>query len=154
MDGFSRLAYTEALDDEKAVTTIGFFSRAKVFFAAHGIERLCRVVTDNVANYRAWDFTRTVKALASRPQRIRAYTPRHNGKVERYNRLLVDEVLYTRTYTSEHARRAAVAVWVNHYNYHRPHTACGEEPPASRTPARVNNVMPSYNEIRCTRSIQ
>ncbi len=125
-----------------------------MFFAAHGIERLCRVVTDNGSNYRAADFTRTVKALASRHQRIRAYTPRHNGKVERYNRLLVDEVLYTRTYTSEHARRAALGVWVNHYNYHRPHTACGEEPPASRTPARVNNVMPSYNEIRCTRSIQ
>lgn len=79
-------------------------------------------------NYRARDFTRTVKALASRHQRIRAYTPRHNGKVERYNRLLVDEVLYTRTYTSEHARRTAVAVWVNHYNYHRPHTACGDQP--------------------------
>ncbi|PZP28642.1 MAG: IS481 family transposase [Kocuria rhizophila] len=144
IDGFSRLAYTEAAEDEKAVTTIGFFSRAKVFFAAHGIEKIHRVVTDNGSNYRAADFTRTVKALASRHQRIRAYTPRHNGKVERYNRLLVDEVLYTRTYTSEHARRAAVAVWVNHYNYHRPHTACGDQPPASRTPDRVNNVTPSY----------
>jgi len=145
VDGFSRLAYTEALDDEKAVTTIGFFARARTFFAAHGIHRLHRVVTDNGANYRARDFTRTVKALASRHQRIRAYTPRHNGKVERYNRLLVDEVLYTRTYTSEHARRTALGIWVNHYNYHRPHTACGDQPPASRTPARVNNVTPSYS---------
>lgn len=65
-----------------------------------------------------------------------------------------DVVLYTRTYTSEHARRAAVAVWVNHYDVHRHHSACREQPPASRTPARVNNVMPSHNEIRCTRSIQ
>ena len=78
------------------------------------------MVTDNGSNYRAADFTRTVKDLASRHQRIRAYTPRHNGKVERYNRLLVDEVLYTRTYTSEHARRTALGIWVNHYNYHRP----------------------------------
>ena len=49
--------------------------------------------------------------------RIRAYTPRHNGKVERYNRLMVDEVLYARVYDSEHARRQALQVWVNYYNY-------------------------------------
>ena len=145
VDGFSRLAYTEALDDEKAVTTIGFFCRARAFFAAHGITRLHRVVTDNGANYKARDFTRCVEALAGRHQRIKPYTPRHNGKVERYNRLLADEVLYARPYTSEHARRDAIGVWVNHFNYHRPHTACGDHPPASRVPAPANNVMPSYN---------
>ncbi|KHE74202.1 transposase [Kocuria marina] len=145
VDGFSRLAYTEALDDEKAATTIGFFCRARVFFTAHGITRIHRVVTDNGANYTARDFTRAVEALASRHQRIRPYTPRHNGKVERYNRLLADEVLYARPYPSEQARREAIGVWVNHFNYHRPHTACGDQPPASRTPTRVNNVTPSYS---------
>ena len=144
IDAHTRLAYTEALPDEKAGTTIGFFSRARVFFAAHGITKLERVVTDNGNNYRAADFTRTVQALAGRHQRILPYTPRHNGKIERYNRLMVDEVLYARAYDSEQARRQAVQVWVHHYNYHRPHTACGDQPPASRTPARVNNVMPSY----------
>ncbi|MDN3226146.1 integrase core domain-containing protein, partial [Kocuria rhizophila] len=142
--GFSRLAYTEALDDEKAATTIAFFARARAFFAAHGITRIHRVITDNGANYRAKDFTRTVEALANRHQRIRPYTPRHNGKVERYNRLLADEVLYARPYPNEQARRDAIGMWVNHFNYHRPHTACGDQPPASRTPARVNNVTPSY----------
>ena len=145
MDGFSRLAYTEALADETAATTIGFLCRARVFFAAHGIHRLHRVVTDNGANYRAKAFRRTVLSLAARHQRIRPYTPRHNGKVERFNRLLADEVLYVRPYTSEQARRDAIGTWVNHYNYHRPHTACGDRPPASRVPARVNNVMPSYS---------
>ncbi|OFK05883.1 transposase [Kocuria sp. HMSC066H03] len=101
VDGFSRLAYTEALDDENAATTIGFFCRARAFFVAHGVTRIHRVVTDNGANYRAEDFTRTVEALASRQQRIRPYTPRHNGKLERYNRLLADEVLYARPYPSE-----------------------------------------------------
>lgn len=144
VDGFSRLAYTEALDDERATTAIGFFCRARAFFAAHGIERIHRVVTDNGANYRAKDFTRTVTSLAGRHQRIKPYTPRHNGKVERHNRLLADEVLYVRPYSSEQARRDAIGVWVNHFNYHRPHTACGDQPPASRVPARANNVMPSY----------
>lgn len=145
VDGFSRLAYTEALEDEKAATTIGVFCRARPFFAAHGIHQLHRVVTDNGANYRARDFTRTVTSLAGRHQRIRPYTPRHNGKVEWYNRLLANEVLYARPYASEQARRDAIGVWLNHINYHRPHTACGDQPPASRAPARANNVIPSYN---------
>jgi len=70
IDGFSPLAYTEALDDEKASTTIGFFCRARTFFAAHGITRLVRVVTDNGASYRAQTFTATITSLASRHQRI------------------------------------------------------------------------------------
>ena len=110
IDGFSRLAYTEALDDEKVSTTIGFFCRARAFFAAHGITRLVRVVTDNGANYRARTFTTTITSLASRYQRTRPYTPRHNGKVERYNRILAEECLYARNYSSEQQRRDAVAV--------------------------------------------
>ena len=102
------------------------------------------MVTDNGNNYRAKDFTRAVEVLAGQHQRIRPYTPRHNGKVERFNRLMIDEVLYTRIYDTEQARRHALGVWGNHYNYHRPHTACGKQPPASLVPARVNNVTPSY----------
>ena len=106
----SRLAYTEALDDEKASTTIGSFCRARAFLAAHGVTRLVRVVTDNGANYRAQTFTTTITSLASRHQRIRPYTPRHNGKAERYNRILAEERLYTRNHTSQQQHRDAVAV--------------------------------------------
>jgi transposase InsO family protein len=141
VDGYSRLAYTEHLPDEKAITTIGFFARARAFFAAHGIVRLVRVVTDNGANYRALAFTRTVTALASRHQRIRPHTPRHNGKVERYNRILAEELLYARLWTSEDERAAAIGVWNIHYNYHRAHTAVGDQPPASRLHTAVTNLM-------------
>ena len=141
VDGCSRLAYTEHLSDEKATTTIGFFHRARAFFAAHGIHRLVRVITDNGANYKATAFTRTVTAVASRHQRTRAYTPRHNGKVEPYNRTLAEELLYARVWTSEAERAAAITVWNVHYNYHRPHTAAGDQPPASRLHTRVTNVM-------------
>ena len=75
IDGYSRLAYTEALENETAATTIAFFARARAFFAAHGITRLVRVVTDNGSNYRAKTFVRTVTAHASRHQRTRPYTP-------------------------------------------------------------------------------
>ena len=66
VDGFSRLAYTEALPNETAATTIAFWSRARAFFAAHGITRLTRVVTDNGSNYRAKTFHRTVLTSAAR----------------------------------------------------------------------------------------
>lgn len=141
VDGYSRLAYTEHLPDETAATTIGFFHRARAFFAAHGINRLVRVITDNGANYKATAFTRTVTALASRHQRIRPHTPRHNGKVERYNRILAEELLYARLWTTEAERAAAIKIWNVHYNYHRPHTAAGDKPPASRLPAGVTNVV-------------
>ena len=141
VDGFSRLAYTEHLPNETAATTIGFFHRARAFFAAHGIVRLVRVITDNGANYTAKAFTRTVTATAAHHQRIRPHTPRHNGKVERYNRILTEELLYARIWTSEAQRAAAIDVWNLHYNYHRPHTAAGDQPPASRLHAGVTNVM-------------
>lgn len=141
VDGYSRLAYTEHLADEKASTTIGFYSRARVFFRAHGIERVVTVVTDNGSNYRAKDFTRVITATASRHQYIRPYTPRHNGKVERYNRTLAAEVLYARIWTSEDQRAAAIERWNIHYNYHRNHTAIGDQPPASRLRTGVTNVM-------------
>ena len=144
-DGYSRLAYTEHLDDERAATTIGFFHRARAFFAAHGIHRLIRVITDNIANYRAATFTRTVTAMASRHQRIRPHTPRHNGKIERYNRILAEELLYAHTWISEAERAAAISIWNVHYNFHRPHTAAADQPPASHLHTGVTNVTSQNN---------
>jgi transposase InsO family protein len=144
VDGYSRLAYTEPLPDEKAATAIGFFARARAFFAAHGITRLTRVITDNGACYRAAAFTRSLFDV-SRHQRTRPFTPRHNGKVERYQRILAEELLYAHTFTSEADRSSALAKWLVHYNYHRPHTTAGNQPPATRLTTGVTNVMSSYN---------
>lgn len=143
VDGYSRLAYTEALPDEKAVTAIGFVFRARAFFAAHGITRIERIVTDNGSCYKARDFAKVL--LGARHQRITPYTPRHNGKVERYNRILAEEFLYAREWTSETQRTHALSVWNIHYNYHRPHSAAGNQPPASRLHTGVTNVQASYN---------
>ena len=142
IDGYSRLAYTEALPDEKAVTAVGFLARARAWFARHGITSIERIVTDNGACYRARVFEEAMGA--SQHRRTRPYTPRHNGKVERYNRILAEEFLYARTWTSEEQRAQALRIWNRHYNYHRPHGAHDGQPPASATPARVNNVMTNY----------
>jgi transposase InsO family protein len=143
VDGYSRLAYTEALDDEKAITAIGFMHRARVWFAAHGITWIERIVTDNGSCYRAKDFAHVLHG--ARHQRITPYTPRHNGKVERYNRILAEEFLYARTWTSETQRAEALKVWNIHFNYHRPHSAAGNMPPASRLHTGVTNVTASYS---------
>lgn len=108
VDGFSRLAYTEPLADEKGATAAAFLARAKDWFAAHGITHIHRVVTDNGACYRSGDFARIVGSQA-RHQKTKPYTPRHNGKVERYQRILAEELLYAREFTSEDSRSAAIA---------------------------------------------
>jgi transposase InsO family protein len=143
VDGFSRLAYTEALDDERAVTAIGFMHRARVWFTAHGINGIERIITDNGSCYRAKDFAHVLHG--ARHQFITPYTPRHNGKVERYNRILAEEFLYARTWTSETQRTEALKVWNIHFNYHRPHSAAAGQPPASRLATGVTNVMASYS---------
>lgn len=143
VDGFSRLAYTEPLADEKGATAAGFLARAKVWFAAHGITHIHRIITDNGSCYRSGDFARIVGAK-TRHQRTRPYTPRHNGKAERYQRIMAEEVLYARPYDCEEDRTTALEVWNIHYNYHRPHSAAGGRPPASKLKTGVTNVRPSY----------
>ncbi|MGL5861162.1 MAG: IS481 family transposase [Phycicoccus sp.] len=144
VDGFSRLAYTEPLPNETATTAVAFLARARAFFAVHGITGLTRVVTDNGACYRSHAFGRAVTGHGARHQRIKPYTPKHNGKVERYQRSMANEVLYAQPWTSEAHRAQGISIWLIHYNYHRPHTATGDRPPASRLKAGVTNVMSSY----------
>lgn len=82
VDSHSRLAYTEPLDDEKGATAASFLARAKVWYAAHGIDHIQRIVTDDGACYRSGDFA-GIAGNQSRHQKTKPYTPRHNGKVER-----------------------------------------------------------------------
>jgi transposase InsO family protein len=103
VDGFSRLACTEPLDDEKGTTAAAFLARAKVWFAAHGITHIHRIVTGNGACYRSNDFARIV-GHRTRHQKTKPYTPRHNGKAERYQRIMTEELLYAREYASEDER--------------------------------------------------
>ncbi|GHB51325.1 hypothetical protein GCM10010377_47920 [Streptomyces viridiviolaceus] len=110
---------------------------------AHGITRIERIVTDIGACYRAAAFPRAL--IGSRHQRITPYTPRHNGKEERYNRIISEEFLYARTWTSEDQRSEALGVWNIHYNYHRRHTSIGNQPPAARLRDGVTNVLTSYS---------
>ena len=130
VDDHSRLAYTEELIDEKGATAAGFWQRAIKFFRRHGIRKIRRVLTDNGSCYRSRIFNLALGR--TRHKFTRPYRPQTNGKVERFNRTLAREWAYTQAWTSNGQRMAALGVFLDRYNYHRPHTALGGKPPISR----------------------
>ncbi|WP_329274056.1 IS481 family transposase [Streptomyces sp. NBC_00691] len=141
VDDHSRLAYSEIHPDEKVATCAAFLTRAATFFHEHGITRIERVLTDNAWAYRkglAWKAA--LADLGATGKLTRAYRPQTNGKVERFNRTLLDEWAYLRPYTSNNERTAALADFLHTYNHHRCHTALDGHPPISR----VNNPAGQY----------
>jgi transposase InsO family protein len=131
VDDHTRLAYSEVLPDEKGSTCAGFLTRAAAYFAAHGIDRIDRVMTDN-----AWAYQHSIKSvcaqLGARQKFIKPHCPWQNGKVERLNRTLVTEWAYRQPFTSNDERATALAPWIEHYNTRRRHSALGGLPPISR----------------------
>jgi transposase InsO family protein len=139
VDDHSRLAYSEIHDNEQGATAAAFWSRARSFFADHGIA-VRAVLTDNGSSYRSQDWLKEVIAGGALPRRTRPYRPQTNGKVERFNRTLLEEWAYVRKYRSESERRRRLDSWLHLYNHHRGHTALGGQPPVTR----VDNV-PGHN---------
>jgi transposase InsO family protein len=136
VDDCSRLAYSEVHDDERAATVTAFTRRALDFFAGHGIVAE-RLMTDNAFVYiHNRSLRELLAARAITHLRTRPYTPRTNGKVERYQQTLQREWAYALQYASSHARRASLPHWVRHYNERRTHSALGNQPPLTR----VRNV--------------
>jgi transposase InsO family protein len=133
VDDHSRLAYSEILTDEKKETATAFWDRAQTFFAQAGIT-VQRVLTDNGSCYRSRDWRDALAAAGITHKRTRPYRPQTNGKVERFNRTLLDEWAYARPYRTETERRDAYPQWLHTYNHHRGHTALKGQPPASRVP--------------------
>ncbi|WP_239070419.1 IS481 family transposase [Streptomyces sp. SID13666] len=133
VDDHSRLAYSEILADEKKETAVGFWQRAHAFFAQAGIN-VERVLTDNGACYTSHAWRNFLAESGISHKRTRPYRPQTNGKVERFNRTLLDEWAYAQPYRTEAERRDAYPAWLHTYNHHRGHTALKGQPPASRVP--------------------
>ncbi|HSN10822.1 MAG TPA: IS481 family transposase, partial [Propionibacteriaceae bacterium] len=132
VDDHTRLAYSEILPDDTGVTCAGFLTRARDFFAGHGIT-VAQVLTDNAKNYLvSAKFRDTAADLDITQLFIKPHCPWQNGKVERFNRTLQIEWAYRQVFETNDARSAALAPWLEHYNHHRRHTALGGKPPISR----------------------
>ena len=137
VDDYTRLAYSEVHADETKVTASAFWQRATAWFADHGIT-VAEVLPDTGSCYRSRLFAETLGDVKHR--RTRPYRPQTNGKVERFNRTMLEEWAYVRPYLSEAERVAALDDWLHLYNHHRHHTAIGG-PPISR----VNDLPGHYS---------
>jgi transposase InsO family protein len=142
VDDCTRLAYAEALDDERAGTVCGFLERAIGWFAGRGI-RVKRVMTDNGNGYRSHAHAAVCRRLGLKHLRTEPYRPRTNGKAERFIQTLTLRWAYGGVYTTNPQRRAALPGWLDHYNYRRPHRALDRQPPIQRLAER-NNLAGTY----------
>lgn len=139
IDAYSRLAYSEFAGTENTVNCVAFLQRAVAWFAERGIT-IERILTDNGNGYRSFAWRDLCAELGIVHTRTKPYSPATNGKVERFNRTLLDEWAYARVWKSEASRARALDPWLHRYNHHRHHTAI-DGPPASR----VNNLAGSYS---------
>jgi transposase InsO family protein len=145
IDDATRLVYVEVLDDEKAVTAVGFLRRAVAHFAAFGI-RVERLMTDNGPAYLSILHALACKALGIKHLRTRPYRPRTNGKAERFIRTMLGGWAYGAIYRNSDDRRRALAGWLDFYNRRRPHRSLGRQAPLERLHAlNRNNVPGSYS---------
>jgi transposase InsO family protein len=137
VDDRSRVAFSQILPDETATTCARFLVEAAGFFAEHGV-RIERVLTDNAKAYaESVVFAETAAGLGIWLKRTRRYRPQTNGKVERFNKTLLDEWAYARLYRSNAERCRALAGWLRLYNHRRPHTSLDGLTPMA---ILVNNV--------------
>lgn len=141
IDDYSRLAYVELLDDERASSAVGFLQRAVRFFAQQGVQ-VERVMTDNGSAYISVAHAIACRALGIKHLHTRPRRPQTNGTAERFIRTMLDDWAYGRIYASSNARRAALAPWIDPYNRRRPHGALGHQPPITRL--IENNLLGSY----------
>ena len=145
IDDATRLVYVEVLDDEKAVTAVGFLRRAVAHFASFGI-RVERLMTDNGSAYRATIHALACKALGIKHLRTRPYRPRTNGKAERFIRTMLGGWAYGAIYRNSDERHHALAGWLDFYNRRRPHRSLGRQAPLERLHAlNRNNLLGSYS---------
>lgn len=131
IDDHSRVAYAEIHDDETARTATGVLRRATDWLADRGI-RVERVLSDNGPAYKSHLWRDVCAELGITPKRTRPYRPQTNGKIERFHRTMANGWGYARCYTTEQERRDALPAWLHSYNHHRPHSACGNQPPITR----------------------
>lgn len=138
IDDHSRVSFAQVLSDEKAVSCVQFLRQAVAYYASLGV-RIERVMTDNGKGFKN-DFRAACEELGIRHIKTRPYTPKTNGKAERFVQTSLREWAYARPYVSSAQREAALQPFLHRYNWHRPHSALNRQPPMSRIPA-VSNLL-------------
>jgi transposase InsO family protein len=131
VDDHSRIAFTRMLADQKAETTIAFLREAVDFFAQRNV-RVRALLSDNGSCYRSASFRQACQQMQMTHRRTRPYTPRTNGKAERFIQTALREWAYATYWLNSDQRDAQLQPWTDFYNHHRPHASLKQCPPASR----------------------
>lgn len=138
IDDHSRVSFALIKPDETALSCVEFLRQAVAYYASLGV-RIDRVMTDNGSGYKN-AFKAACAELGIRHIRTRPYTPKTNGKAERFVQTSLREWAYARPYESSEQRTAALQPFLDHYNWHRPHSALNHQPPITRIPG-VNKLL-------------
>ncbi|MEJ0043326.1 MAG: IS481 family transposase [Rhizomicrobium sp.] len=140
IDDASRIAFSKVLKSERKECAVAFLKAAIAYYASLGVT-VERIMTDNGSCYRSKAFGKACKKLGLRHIRTRPYTPKTNGKAERFIQTSLREWAYARAYDTSRQRAAELPFWMHRYNWHRPHGSIGSKPPISRLGLSGNNLL-------------
>jgi transposase InsO family protein len=140
IDDASRIAFTDITPDQTAASAVAFLKAAVAYYASLGVT-VSRVMTDNGPCYTAGAFREACRELGLRHIRTRPYTPKTNGKAERFIQTALREWAYARAYETSDQRAQDLPVWTHMYNWHRPHGSLGSKPPISRLAQTEDNLL-------------
>jgi transposase InsO family protein len=138
IDDRSRLAYTQLLPSERQEDAIAFLESSLAWFKQHGVS-VQRVMTDNGSAYKSKLFAKALNCHGVVHKRTRPYTPKTNGKAERFIQSSIREWAYATPFSTSAERKDAMHPWLHDYNTKRPHSALGGKPPITRLDK--NNVL-------------
>ena len=144
LDDASRIAFAQVLPDERQDSAVAFLHAALAYFASLGVS-VRRVMTDNGSCYRSEAFAKTCRRLELKHLRTRPYTPRTNGKAERFIQSALREWAYARPYPTSAQRTAELPAWLHRYNWHRPHGGIKSQTPISRLGLSEDNLLRLHN---------
>jgi len=140
IDDASRVAFSRILPNERKESATAFLEAAVGYYRSLGVE-VARVMTDNGSCYRAKAFRELCRDLGLRHIRTRPYTPKTNGKAERFIQTALREWAYAQAYPSSDRRAAELPIWLHRYNWHRPHGSLKSKPPISRLGLSEDNLL-------------
>ena len=140
IDDASRIAFALVMPDERKESAIAFLKAALAYYQSLGVA-VARVMTDNGSCYKAFAFRHACRALGLKHIRTRPYTPKTNGKAERFIQTALREWAYAQPYIHSDRRTAELPRWLHRYNWHRPHGSLDANPPISRLALAEDNLL-------------
>ena len=140
IDDTSRVAFVQVRANQRKESAVAFLEAAVAYFAKLGV-RVERVMTDNGSCYRSKTFRAACKRLGLRQIFTRPYTPKTNGKAERFIQTALREWAYARAYQNSDQRSAELLNWLHRYNWHRPHGSLQANTPISRLGLPEDNLL-------------